>query len=139
MTYIVTNDSWNINMTSLDFRKETDHVLWVAYHILLWLLKTMLKKLCTLKMEASSYFETLMSARKTTQFTVYVPCLSLSPAIYRGVAIFVPGPIHMGFLVDKVELGQVVFQFLCFSCVSIISKVFNNSAIHSFVRSFIHR
>jgi len=38
MTYIVTNDSWKINITSLDFRKVTDHVLWVAHHILLWLL-----------------------------------------------------------------------------------------------------
>jgi hypothetical protein len=83
--------------------------------------------------EASGYFETPMTALKATQFTVYVPCLSLSPAIYRGVAIFVPGPMHVGFVVDKVELGQVVFQFLCFSSVSIISKVFNNPVIHSFI------
>jgi len=38
MTCIVTNDRWKINITSSDFRKVTDHVLWVAHHILLWLL-----------------------------------------------------------------------------------------------------
>jgi len=36
-------------------------------------------------------------------------------AIYRGVGIFFAGSMHVGILVNKVELGQVVFQFLCFS------------------------
>jgi hypothetical protein len=79
-----------------------------------------------------------MTAPKATQFTVYVLCLSLSPAIYRGVAMFVPGPTRVGFVVDKVELGQVIVQFLCFSSVIIIPKVFSNPVIHSFIRSFIH-
>jgi len=78
-----------------------------------------------------------MTASKATQFTVYVPCLSLSPAIYCAVAMFVPGPMHVGFVMDKVELGEVVFQFLCFSCVIIFPKVFNNPMIHLFIRSFI--
>jgi hypothetical protein len=74
----------------------------------------MLRKLCTLKLEASGYFETPMTALKATQFTVYVPCLSLPPAICHGVAIYVLGPMHVGFVVDKVELGQVVFNFSVF-------------------------
>jgi hypothetical protein len=52
--------------------------------------------------------------------------------------MFVPGPMHVGFVVDKVELGQVVFQFLCFSCVSIIPKVLNNRVIHLVIHLFIH-
>jgi len=138
MTDIFTNDSRkiNFNITSLDVRKVKGHILWVIHHILLWLLKTFRRKVCTLKVEASGYFETPITARKAPQFTVYVPCLSVSPAIYRGVAMFVPGSMHVEILVNTVELGQVVFQFLCFFSVSIIPKVFNNPVIHSFIRSF---
>ena len=65
-------------------------------------------------MEASGYFETPMTAPKATLFTVYVRCLSFLPAIYRGVAMFVLGPTHVGFVVEKVELGQVFFSISLF-------------------------
>ena len=50
-----------------------------------------------------------MTAHKATQFTVYVPYLCLSSVIYCGVAMFVPGSMHMRFVMEKVELEQGFF------------------------------
>jgi hypothetical protein len=41
-----------------------------------------------------------------------------------------PGPVHVGFVVDKVVLGQVFLQLLLFYPVSIIPQI---SHIHSFI------
>jgi hypothetical protein len=37
-------------------------------------------------------------------------------AIAQAVSRFEPKPGHMGFVVDKVALGQVFSEYFCFTC-----------------------
>jgi hypothetical protein len=40
-------------------------------------------------------------------------------SLVAGLSLRMPGSMHVGFVVDKVALGQVFLRVLRFSCVSI--------------------